>query len=305
VLTCLALLAATVAPAHAQVIAFDPYGGLLRGYAAVIRARGDLLLKVEEAKQAQLVTRRRVVEQQEWEYERLNPVVLREKYRKLSVERAKVDPPDHEIESGISLNTLLVELRVNSLMRDQSRAIPVEPTWLKDIHFTSGQVDRVGILLHDKLFWPFLLRQKDFADERKEIDDLVKKVKYGASVGSMEVEKIQRIEELVKTMQTKVVERNRMIKSEDWVFSDDTAAKDHLRQLTDAVKGLKNEQAGEFLSGKLSAAGANVQELVQDMLNKGLRFAPATNAQSKRIYHAVYNALARAVREGTGPETKP
>jgi hypothetical protein len=293
-----------VTPARAQVIIESPYGGLLRGYAEVLRARGDLLLKVEEAKQKQLETRRRIIEQQEWEYERLNPVVMREKYRKLSVEKAKVDPPDNEIETGHSLNVLFVELRVNSILREQSRAIPVDPAWLKDIHFTSGQVDRVGILLQEKLFWPFLLRQKEFAEERKEIEDLVSKVKYGASVGRMEVEKIHRLEEVLKAMNGKLIDRNRTVKTEDWVFSDDTAAKDFVRQLTDGVKGLKNEQAGEFLSGKLTAVGNNVQELVQDMLNKGLRFAPATNSQSKRIYHALYNALARAVREGNGPEAK-
>jgi hypothetical protein len=303
-LVVLALLVASAAPARSQVVVFDPYGGLLRGYAAVIRAHGDYLLKVEEAKQAQLVTRRRVLEQQEWEYERYNPVAMREKYRELAVKKAKIDPPDHEIESGISLNILFVELRVNSTLREQSRAIPIDPAILKNIHFTSGQMDRVGILLNEKLFWPFVLRQKEFEDERKEVDDLLKKAKYAATVGSMEVEKIQRIEELLKLLYGKLVDRNRKIKSEDYVFSDDTAAKEFVRQLTDAVKGLKNELAGELLSGKLTATGANVQELVNDMLNKGLRFAPATDAKSKEMYHAVYNALAKAVREGNGPDAK-
>jgi hypothetical protein len=298
------LLAATAAEGRAQVVVWDPYGGLLRGYAAVIRAKGDYLLKVEEAKQAQLVTRRRVFEQQEWEYERYNPVAMAEKYRQLEVKKAKVDPPDHEIEGGQSLNTLFVELRVNSTLREQSRAFPVDAAWFKHIRFTSGQVDRVGILLDEKLFWPYLLRKKDFAEERTEFDDLIKKVKYTATVGGMDAEKIDRLKELVKLMYGKLVERNRTVKSEDWVFSEDTAAKEFLRQLTDAIKGLKNEQAGEFLSGKLTATGNNVQELVQDMLNKGLRFAPATNADSRRTYHALYNALAKAVREGNGPDAK-
>ena len=73
--------------------------------------------------------------------------------------------------------------------------------------------------------------------------------------------------------------------------NDYSSAKRYLRELESGIKMLENPNASKYLSGQWSASGATVGQLVSDMTRKGLRFAPATQAD-QAAYVAVQRALA-------------
>src|SRR5262249_12864183 len=237
-----------------------------------------------------------------------SPEALRKKAYELKVQRAagkdSEPPPPHEIESGQALNVLFFKLQSDSYLRDMSKAISIPQDCLALINFTSGQMDQVGLLRRQNIFWEFVLRQKEFDDDRNQIDKLLAEVKGGVMAGKpLDVDKINSLQTILRTMERKLVARTNAMSTEEFVFSDYSSGKEQLRNLTNAVKGLKNEQAKDFLSGKLSARGITVQEFIQDMLNKGLLFAPATTAPAKEAYRALWHSLARAVAEG--PKARP
>src|SRR5262249_9748759 len=135
-------------------------------------------LTKEEAKQAQLKTRRQSFD--EWLYERAHrPTSEDERERLLQekIRRSRNDPPPGEIWSGKALNDLMVGIRRMQAQRIPGPTVPLHPDRLKQITVTAGATGTgtgsIGLLREGgKLYWPLTLKRPAYEEERRKVDQL-------------------------------------------------------------------------------------------------------------------------------------
>jgi hypothetical protein len=279
---------------------YHPYVSPLHGLADVTRAQGDFLIKQEQAallrervRQKKLETRRKELEQ--WEWERAFRFEAnerqRERIRQAALKRSRNDPPLTEIWSATSLNVLLRDLQKHSGSPGLSVAIDKEG--LAHIHVTSGRAGNLGLLKGDKIPWPLLLRTPDLADQRKPIDELLARVKGQAIKGDVTAEDVFTLRRRVAALQARLKGSLRK-RADDPAWNPGTYinAQRFLRQVDNALTMLEQPDAAYYLK---PPKGKTVAELVQYMKEKGLQFAPAT-VGSERHYVALHTALAEESR---------
>jgi hypothetical protein len=175
---------------------YSPYGAYLQGAAAVTRANGDYLHKVQEAamlrekvRQERLETRRKQLEQIEWERDFHFKSIerQRERVRQIEVEYSRNFPQLTEIYAAGPLNKLLEELVKQPALSPDGSA-PVEAEWLQHVHVTSDGRTNLGLLKGDALFWPSVFYRPDFADDREAMDQLLTQAKGQILKGQPRVE---------------------------------------------------------------------------------------------------------------------
>jgi len=280
---------------------YDPVGSYLEGEAAVIREQGKNLIRKqqalkihEEVLQAKVKTRRAQLDQWLWELDNLpNSEDMRERYRKLQVQRASIAPPDTEIQSAKSLNDLLTNCR---LLQAKGLDVPSDPLpgdLLHHVNVTS-QRGNIGLLKQKNLFIPILLRRSEFDDDRNKLVKLSQEAVQEALVkkessynACMEIQRtVDRLNErLVKMVRS----QNYGEAMTPYMYVD---AKQFLRQLEDAVTVLQQKDAVYFLNGTYAAKGNTVADLVKYMVEKGLNFAPS-NGGDETQYRSLFASLSK------------
>jgi hypothetical protein len=307
--TASALFSAVAPGAHAQTYqstpasnteieyyapAFDPYGGYLRGAAAVIRAQGRLMkdqqeafLTKEQVKSAKLDNRRKEIEQWLWERETLPTLEdERQRFLKEQLLHHRNDPPITEIWSGKALNHLLLDA-----MKMHSEKIPADSGTLNEemlakVSVTSGKNGgNIGLLKKGELFWPLLLRRKEFETEHKDLDRLVLRAVEQAKKAQVDVEVMDQL-----TAQVDRFRRALASKAKTCTAAQYTETLTFINDLNDALKVLQQRDAGDYLNGKYAAKGKTVADLVRHMKENGLLFAPAATG-CETAYVALYQAL--------------
>jgi hypothetical protein len=276
----------------------DPYG--LHGAAAVIQAQGEAVVKVQEALQLKIENRRRLVQQWLWERENVpTPEQLRQEYLRLQASHSQYDPPVTEIWSAVSLNHLLDHIqRTQSPGHMPAVSPPLKEEILAKINVTTLRAGaNISLLRDGKVPWPILLYRAYFTDKREQVDRIISQLFKQAPQGKIDFGLVEQLIVLVdgldrdlKGLAGKLGDRA------DWHPLMYTDAKHFLNQFDDAVKVLQGPDAAKYLGGKYVAKGKNVAELVQNMTDLGLHFAPAKPGDE-----AEYVALHRALATYVGP----
>ncbi|HZU34938.1 MAG TPA: hypothetical protein VFA18_03465 [Gemmataceae bacterium] len=294
----------TTTPSPYWGYSWSPYGD-------AIRAEGDFLIKVEQARmlrekvrQEKLVTYRQKLEYVEWEREFRTEMAHKERERIEAREReyAVKSPTMGEIMEGTPLNTLLDQLAEKPVrFADGSTAVDQEA--LQHIHVTVDGKGNVGMLKGERIFWPQLLLRPDFAELRKNFERLLKKAKAELDSGiSSQVDVM-----VLHDLQQQVTEFDARAKHELLTGTFDPECNDRnyvearrfLNQVRDTLEGLKQPEAAYYLK---SLQGKTVAELVAYMHKHGIRFAPGTFG-CERYYKMLHSAFADEAKrlQGSAP----
>ncbi len=277
----------------------DSGAGYLVGSAAIMNAQGQLMLanqqailKQQEVKRERLSNRRRVLD--EWLYERAHTPTLeqlRQEGLALQLDRSRNDPPVTDVLSGQSLNSLLRNLV--KLQGEGAKGAPVklDPDVLKHINVAATPGGATPGLLRQggKLNWPAGLLQLSPPEEakaaRSRLDGLMAAAVSQAEKGAVDAN-------ILKGLATSGDDLRQLLRDNganlaSGLYLD---AKRFLNDLDEALRVLRQPDAARFLNGYYAARGETVQELVQNMTNQGLWFAPAV-AGDEPAYAALQRAL--------------
>jgi hypothetical protein len=144
----------------------------------------------------------------------------------------------------------------------------------------------VGVCKQGKLSWPWALRRRYFRAERERLDALFAR----AGTGALDQHTVDDIEAAVSALQARLKSQIKRLDINEHIQS-----KRFLNQCEDAVRALKQADANDYFTGKYTARGKTVAELVAYMSRHGLRFAPAV-AGDEAAYSALHRALAQYSR---------
>jgi hypothetical protein len=278
---------------------YDPYGGLLRGAADLIRAQGDYLILREKAIQERVNTQNLKRESRFKEIEqRYREQELRIEMREKAAERdrasafknALTDPSSTEIQSARALNLLLAEM-FKETNPGQGKSAPISAETLGYINTTcnkTGAGGNAGLLKRDVVPWSLLLLRKDFAPDRARIEDLLDQARKEIVKGGAATDTVTGLRKELTKLQARVDKENSAGGKPDWYPDDYNQADRSLGALAEAVKILQREDASYHLN---LVQGKTVAEVVQYMKNNGLWFAPATTG-GDRHYNILHRALA-------------
>jgi hypothetical protein len=277
----------------------NPYYGYLKGVADVTTANAQYWKTIQEGRllreqsyRSALETRRKIIEEADWErgewLKRIDPETNRQREQEVALDRARHDPPLTEILSARALNDLFRHLSKQQGKGERGPNVPLDQDLLKGVNLT-GQDTRanVGLLKDDgKLQWPLSLEGSEFADGRermsKLIADAVNVVKFNNPVEPGRLKDMRA--ELGRLNAALLNDINEMSPSQY------IEAKRYLNLLEDAVRALEDPKVSNYFNQNWSAKGKNVAELVKYMSERGLRFAPAVPGDADS-YRALYHAL--------------
>jgi hypothetical protein len=273
--------------------AMDPYSGFLTGSASLVSAQGRFLvnqqeanLKREQFKQRSVETGRKIFD--EWLYERANTPTLQDERERATKEALRyhlANPAATQIYSATSLNAILDQLRQLQARGVSGKAVPLDEDLLRQINVTTGAGGNAGLLKNDgDLTWPLSLTGEDFAAERKDLER-----KLPTALSQVAHNK-QADPGLLKDMLGDVERmRDRLARRiADLTPSQYIEARRYLNQVDDALRVLQGPDAMNYVTGKYSARGKSVGELVKNM--SGLMFAPAAPGEEE-AYRELYQAL--------------
>jgi hypothetical protein len=276
----------------------SPLGGYLRGAAEVLNSEGRLGISVQQANllkqeviRAKIENRKRNFD--EWLYEREKMPTAeddRQQANLIQVRRSLNDPPVGEIYSGQALNTLLNDIQKKNTKDGDFRAglaIALDEDTLRHLNVT-GQENKgnPGLLKNEgRLSWPLALRDPQFQADRDALNELTPAVYDQAVTGRVDASSLEKMTRIVRHLGEQLNENIR-----DLTPSQYAEARRFLGNFEDALALLRQPGAGEYFGAK-APKGKTIGELIQHMVSKGLRFAPAT-AGDEPAYVAVHRALA-------------
>jgi hypothetical protein len=240
----------------------------------------------EQANQAKLDTRKKTFDQMK--YERENTPTYAEEQERIeanTIRRLLNKAYEGEILSASAQNTLLPYLQRLALSGVQGPPVYLDQDQLKQINTTVGTSGGNIALLKNggKVTWPFVLR----GATSKKLDALLPQVVKAAADETLEPDQYFEVTKLVNKLQDELVQR---WKKDQIDSSSYFQAKSYVESLRSAVNILETPSAVAFLKGSYAATGETMQELVQNMGKKGLKFAPSTPG-TESAYYGLYNAM--------------
>jgi hypothetical protein len=274
----------------------DPVYGYLRGAAHVIDAEGQYLIAVqqarlarEQARQAQIETRRQVLEQ--WHYEQANrPTAedIRTRQWQVELERARNNPPAVDIRSARALNTLLRHIQDIHSRYGPGPTILIDPAILSRINVTDGTSFGQGILREGPtLTWPDAIKSNRVFDAgRKRMDGLMSEAIQQSMAGKrVEAKLTNELRSALADMQKTLEAGVQDLTPTHWI-----QARRYLNILQETIRTLERPTAANYATGKWAARGDTATELVMNLTRDGLTFAPAAPG-SESAYNSLFQSL--------------
>jgi hypothetical protein len=274
---------------------YDPYAGYLSGYAGTLDPAGQYLISQQYAKvvgqqaqQAKIDTRRQAFD--EWLYERDKTPTLeddRERARMENLRRQYNDPPITEIWSGLALNTILDAITKEDKQRGPGPEVPLNTADLRDINLSAGGLTGSVGLIRDggKIQWPFVFRGSAFTAQRKTLDRLALQAYNQARGGGVDPDTLQGMTDASNRLSAQLLAQVSNLDPNQYI-----AGKRFLNDLSNTITALQDPQVGNYLTGKWSAQGNTVAQLVAYMNGNGLRFGPA-DPGDQAAYVSLYRSL--------------
>jgi hypothetical protein len=278
----------------------DPYGSGLQGAAAAIEAQGRFQLDQQRARlaqqqveQARLETRRREVEWWLWKRDNLPTLAdNQERFRREQVRQAQTNPPLTEVLSGKSLNDLLHDVQILQARGLAGPEVALDEDMVRRVNvLAAGDAGNAGLLRAPELHWPPLLLQTQFREDHNQIEALMVRARRQASAGYVEASTVADLVAAVEQLEQKVKALLRAVRHEDWRPAEFIRASRFLTEVKEAARVLRQPGASGYVTGKYTARGTTVAELVRHMSEQGLRFAPAAGGNDAR-HVALHRALA-------------
>jgi hypothetical protein len=271
------------------------YGFGLMGIADYTRASGQYWKDIGEARmtrekvrQEELETAKRRVQYEMW-YETVRPTgaKMRDAEMAAALDRARKDPPEPDILSGIALNTLLGSLQKGGRLNRVAASELGEDT-LKHINVTAGtSAGNVGLLKDiAKIDWPDGLLAPAYEESRKQLTSSLRKAVDAVKERERPTTALRRdIDAYFKQINDKLNQAADEMNAQEFI-----EARRFLNQLGSGIKALKDPNVDKIIAGTWTARGKNVAELVENMTRDGLTFAPAAPGD-EAAYRALYLAL--------------
>jgi hypothetical protein len=242
----------------------------------------------QQANQAVIETRRRLVDQAR--YERLRtatPEEVRVREMEAALKGSNRNPPLTEIWSGEALNSLYDNLAKLRGQASKEPNIDLDEDVLKHVNVTTGTAGNIGLLRDGgRLQWPVSLQRPEYAESRKSLSSLlpiaIHQVTSNHGVDGNLGRDIQAsLKSLDDTFKKNI---NELTPSQYF------ESLRYLNFLKVGVKALQGDQAADYLNGKYAAKGKTVAELIKYMTENGLKFAPATPGE-EGAYRMLHSAL--------------
>ncbi len=260
----------------------NPYQGYLNGAANVTNANAQYQLTIQQAKQAReearrsaLRTRRETIEERQYEQSLMpDPEQIRQDQMRRSLQRSRNNPPLTDIWSGKALNDLLLAIQQAQTRGVTGPSVPLSSEVVQHINLTTGTTyGGIGLLKNGgQLSWPFILRQSIFDDERNRLNDLVRQAVKQAQTGEVAVELLNDIGAALKQLGSAIDTRVNALTPTQYV-----QATRYVRELNESYKVLQQTDVARYFRPGGTAQGSTVAELVKQMTQQGLRFAPAVS----------------------------
>jgi hypothetical protein len=209
-----------------------------------------------------------------------------------------LDPPDYEIHTGLALNILLEDLKPFQVGA-KGPQVPLPQDMLGNINVISVQ-DREGNMAvlknRGRLSWPSVLRAAEYQEARETLTSLAPKAIDQAVQGGLQLETLRGMEDALGKLNGRLAGNIKNLPTPRHIES-----KRYLNELKEALKLLEKPHAGDYFSGKFSAQGKTIGELIQHMSKQGLRFAPAVAGDEAAYeflhrYMVVYAVVAHQSR---------
>jgi hypothetical protein len=273
----------------------NPYEGYLNGAANLTTANAQYQLTIQQAKQAReearrsaLQTRRATIEERQYELSLMpDPEQIRQQNMMRSLQRSRNNPPLTEIWSATALNDLLRAIQDAHTRGVQGPNIPLSPEVVDHINLTTGSTyGGTGLLKNGgKLTWPFALRQSAFDTERNQLNAQVQMAVKQAQSGEVSVEMLNDIGASLKQLETAIDARVQDVTPTEYI-----QASRYLRELKESYKVLQQSDVAKYFKPNWTASGTTVGQLIRQMTQQGLRFAPATSGE-ETYYTSLHRSL--------------
>jgi hypothetical protein len=210
----------------------------------------------------------------EWKkYEAANTPLFTESQqalKQITLNRVLTNPDPVEIISGAALNEILPYFSQLANKGIQGPPIPLSPEILDRINVTTpNSGGSVGLLKNGGYVdFPLVLR----GPTQKELGQLLPQAVSGVVSGSLD---LQLYKQCRTTLEKLREEHRKNFHKEEIDGQSFLVGSRFLDNLESSVKLLEDPNAGKLFAGNFHPKGSNVAELVQNMTQQGLRFAPA------------------------------
>ena len=215
--------------------------------------------------------------------------------------RIRDNPTTDDIDSGDALNAMLHELSDPKLLRGSGLRLAngsLSHEAIQDIPFRD-ETDAITISLDDLTDtedWPLPLRSDVFKADReayqKAVDDALAEDKDG---GTLKPETIAKVRDTVAKLYRKVGETIPKTKQPDHM-----QATNYLKGLAGLSKMLEKPNVEKIISELEKSKNTTTGSLIGFMHAYNLRFAPATTAKQRAVYHDLYPMMVAARDKITG-----
>jgi hypothetical protein len=222
-------------------------------------------------------------------YIRANTPTFTEEQLKIAKDRLKriqTMASPSEIWMGKSLNVLLEDLRASN------KKAPIEPIHLSDgilRHLNVTQKNaNLGLLRDNGRFdWPIALQDQVPEEKRKEIELKAQNLIYKAANGKIDDAILKDLQKDMERIRETLVKNVNQTPTSQYID-----AKRFLNDFEDARSAVAQGDGVKYFEfQKFVANGKTVQDVVNYMVERGLKFAPAV-AGDEAAYQAFHSALA-------------
>jgi hypothetical protein len=210
----------------------------------------------------------------------------RERIHQQELAWSRSNLPANETTSAVALNILLADLQALQARGVQGPEVNIDQSILPSLNVVvSGSNGNIGVLKQEgRINWPGALRGTDFQAERQQIESSILKAIDEAS--HSEAVDLHDLTGALASLRFRLAEKIQETPARDYI-----RAKRLLDQLNDAVRLLRQPDAGLYFNQTYAAKGQTVAQLVQYMTRHGLQFAPAVEG-GEPAYAALHQTMA-------------
>jgi hypothetical protein len=269
------------------------FGGILFGHADMLRAYGATINMQEQARilrqqsiQARFDTQRKRFELEM--YIKANTPTFTEEQAKVArttLQRIKTNSTPAEITTGKSLNLILDDARNFKNRKVASDSTPLSEGVLMQLNVTANE-NGMGPLRDGQINWPIALKEVLTDEQRRTLEAQAQALVQGAAKGKVDANTLRDFGGELDRAYEMVLERVNELGPH---YLD---AKRFLSDLRNARKAIEKGEAqhqAEFMRW-VSTGGKTVQDVVDYLISKGLKFAPAS-LHDEAAYRAFFSAL--------------